>query len=337
MLRRVLILLPALALLAACGQVVAPTAGSGGAAATAATVPASGATSVPQGPVTPVFAFSEAVVGRNRLAIGLLQGGTPLNDPNARVHLRFFNLDENNPQPRIEADATYYGQGLPAGFYVAYPTLDKPGNWGVEVQTQLPGQAAPSSTRLRLEVKPASDVPTVGQPAIPIKTLTVKDAPDLSRISSGKNPDPAMYQISLDQAVSSGKPTALLFATPAFCKTATCGPSLDVMQGLQKTYGDKMNFIHVEVYKYPFGESAQRQEQAFARATKEYRALTPAEQHAGFSDPMAAWHLQSEPWLFLIDAKGIVVARFEGGITRDEIEPALKKLIAGQEVVVGPD
>ena len=31
--------------------------------------------------VTPVFAFSEAVVGRNRIAIGLVRGGTPLNDP----------------------------------------------------------------------------------------------------------------------------------------------------------------------------------------------------------------------------------------------------------------
>lgn len=56
--------------------------------------------------VTPVFAFSEAVVGRNRIAIGLVRSGTPLNDPAAKVHLRFFNLDENNPQPKAETDAT---------------------------------------------------------------------------------------------------------------------------------------------------------------------------------------------------------------------------------------
>ena len=126
-----------------------------------------------------------------------------------------------------------------------------------------------------------------------------------------------MYQISLDDALKSGKPTALLFATPGFCKTATCGPSLKVLQDLQKTYGDTMNFIHVEVYKYPFGESAQRQD------------------GSGLSDSMVGWHLQSEPWLFLIDAKGIIAARFEGGITNEELEPALKRLIAGQPVVVG--
>jgi hypothetical protein len=272
----------------------------------------------PQGnEVTPVFAFSEAVVGRNRIAIGLVRGGAPVNDPNAKIHLRFFSLDENNPQPKSEADATYYGQGLPAAFYVAYPTFDKPGNWGIEVQTRLSGQAQPSTSKLRLEVKAQSSVPNVGQAAITVKTLTVKDVPDPAHLSSGTNPDPAMYQVSLDQALTSGKPTALLFATPGFCKTATCGPSLQVMQGLQKQYSVKMNFIHIEVYKYPFGESAQRQD------------------NSGLSDPMVAWHLQSEPWLFLIDAKGTIAARFEGGITKEELGPELKRLIAGQPVVVG--
>jgi hypothetical protein len=45
---------------------------------------------------------------------------------------------------------------------------------------------------------------------------------------------------------------------------------------------------------------------------------------------MVAWHLESEPWLFLIDAKGIIAARFEGGMTKEEVGPMLEKLIAGQ-------
>ncbi len=271
MFRRIAIVLLA-ALLIGCGQVAGPASRAGQPTAAAAS----------GGEVTPQFAFSEAVVGRNRMAI-----------------------------------ATYYGQGLPAGFYIAYPTFDKAGNWGVEIETRLSGQPQPSTSRLRLEVKQKSDTPNVGQPAIAVKTPTVKDTPDLSHLSSGTEIDPAMYQISLDDALKSGKPTALLFATPGFCQTATCGPSLQVMQGLQKTYGDKMNFIHVEVYKYPFGESAQRQDTS------------------GLSEPMVAWHLQSEPWLFLIDAQGTIAARFEGGITKEELGPALEKLIAGQAVVVG--
>jgi hypothetical protein len=310
------------ALLVGCGQATAPASSGAG------TSVAGGAA----GNVEPVFAFSEAVAGKNRIAIGLVRNNTPLNDPSAKVHLRFFNLDEQNTQVKFEADTTYYGQGLPAGFYVAYPTFDKPGNWGVEIQAQVSGQAQPTTRRFQLEVKQSSDVPNVGQPAISTKTLTVKDVPDVAQLSSGTDPDPAMYQVSLDQALKNGKPTALLFATPAFCKTATCGPSLNVMQGLQKQYGDKVNFIHVEVYKYPFDASVQQQEQAAQQAAQANRALTPAEASAGMSDAMVAWHLQSEPWLFLIDTKSTVAGRYEGGITKEEIGPALEKLVAGQPV-----
>jgi hypothetical protein len=307
MFRRIAMVLLLAVLLVSCGQAAAPAGGpapQGNPPTAAAQV----------GDVTPQFAFSEAVVGRNRIAIGLLRGGTPVNDPAAKVHLRFYDLDDQSAQVKFEADARYFGQGLPAGFYVAYPTFDAAGNWGIEIQTQLPGQAQPSASRLRLEVKQKSDVPNVGQPAIAVKTLTTKDTPDLSQLSSGSPVNPAMYQISLDEALKSGKPTVLLFATPAFCSSATCGPSLQVLEGLQKTYGDKLNFIHVEVYKYPFGESAGK---------------------GDLSAPMVAWGLKSEPWLFLIDAKGTIAARFEGGITSEEIGPALQKLIAGQEVVVG--
>ena len=300
MFRRLSLVIVLAALLASCGQAAAPAAQP--------TAPAAQG-----GDVSPQFAFSEAVVGRNRIAIGLLRNGGPLNDPGAKVRLRFFDLDEQNSPVKFEADAKYFGEGLPAGFYVAYPTLDKAGNWGVEIQTQLPGQVQPSISKLALKVKEKSDVPNVGQPAIATKTATVNDTP-LEQLSSGQNPNPAMYQLSLDAALTSGKPTALLFATPAFCSSATCGPSLAVMEGLQKTYGDKMNFIHVEVYKYPFSESAAKGE---------------------LSAPMTAWGLRSEPWLFLIDAKGTIAARFEGGITKEEIGPALEKLIAGQSVVVG--
>jgi hypothetical protein len=304
-------------LLASCGQASAP----------AGTAPSAAAN------VEPVFAFSEAIAGKNRIAIGLVHNNTPLNEPKAKVHLRFFNLDASNPQQVVaESDATYYGQGLPAAFYVAYPNFDKPGNWGVEIQTQLPGQAQPSVSKQRLEVKERSTVPNIGDPAIATRTLTVKDVPDVAQLSSGPNPDPAMYQISLDQALTSGKPTALLFATPAFCRTATCGPSLEVMQGLQKIYGDKVNFIHAEVYKYPFDQSVNLQAKAEALATQEKRPLTAEEARAGLSDAMVAWRLASEPWLFLIDAKGIVAARYEGGLTKEELGPALERLIAGQPV-----
>lgn len=315
--RRFLLLLTlGCALLAGCGQSISEAPG--------------GASGAGAGAVTPVFAFSEAVVGPNRLPIGLIRNNSPLNDPAAKVHLRFYDLNDTSAQVKSEADATYYGQGLPAAVYVAYATFDRPGDWGVEVQVQLAGQRAPTSSRLRLNVLPRSSVPNVGEKAIPVKTLTVRDVPDPSRLSSASPVNPALYQISLDEALRSGKPTALLFATPAFCRTATCGPSLEVLGQLQQRFGDRVNFIHVEVYRYPFAESFERINQAAQAATKAGRELSADELRASFSDPMVAWRLTTEPWLYLIGADGTIVGRYEGGITAEELAPVFEKLAAGQ-------
>jgi len=307
---RLVFALIALMLLAACGaqQQVAPAGGS----------------------ITPVFAFTEAVVGPNRIALGLIRNGSPINDPGAKIHLRFFDLDDTSSPVKFESDATYYGQGLPAAIYIAYPTFDRAGNWGIEVQTTLSGQAEPSVARLRLEVKQRSEAPNIGDRAIAVRTLTIRDVPDPSHLSSGRVEDVSLYQISLDEALRNGRPTALLFATPAYCRTAVCGPSLQVVQGLQQRYGDRMNFIHVEVFRYPFRESFEAQTAVFQKLAREGRAPGPEERNVGLSDPMIAWGLPSEPWLFLIDGSGTIVARYEGGITAEELAPAIEKLLAGE-------
>lgn len=286
-----------------------------------------------EGVVTPVFAFSEAVVGPNRMPIGIVRDGSPLNDPNAKVHLRFFRAGTQDKQPRAEADATYYGQGLPAAMYVAYAAFDQAGAWDVEVSAQASDMQKPTVSRLRLDVLPQSEAPRVGDQAKPIKTLTVKDVADPAQLSSGKNPDLSLYQISLDDALKSGKPTAILFATPAYCRTAVCSPSATVISSLQKKYGTQINFIHTEVYKYPFDQSIQKKAEVERAAQKENRPLTMEEWSVGYSDAMVQWGLPTEPWLYLIDAKGVIAARYEGGITSDELDPVMQALIAGETIM----
>ena len=67
-------------------------------------------------------------------------------------------------------------------------------------------------------------------------------------------------------------------------------------------------------------------QEAFQTAMNEGRNLTDAERKAGVSDAYYAWKLQSEPWLFLIDSKGVIVGRYEGGLTQEELLPALAAL-----------
>ncbi|MCU0490039.1 MAG: thioredoxin family protein [Chloroflexaceae bacterium] len=259
----------------------------------------------------PVVATSELVVGQNRIPIGILRNGTPLNDPNLTLKLRFFPMSGNEQgQMDGEYEAVYRAQGLPAGLYVAYPTFKQAGTWAMEVEIPQPGGPAQTS-RQRIEVLEKPRAPGVGSQAIASKTLTARDMPDLKQLTSDTQPDPDFYQLSIADAMAAGKPFVVGFITPGFCQTAVCGPSIQVLKRLKEQHKGQINFIHVEVYPYPFGESFQAQRRV------------PA---------MDEWNLRTEPWFFLVDANGTIQARYEGGITYDELEPALKQLAAGEPV-----
>jgi hypothetical protein len=47
---------------------------------------------------------------------------------------------------------------------------------------------------------------------------------------------------------------------------------------------------------------------------------------------MGEWGLRTEPWTFLVDGAGVIQARYEGGITFAELEPALEQLAAGEPI-----
>ena len=94
----------------------------------------------------------------------------------------------------------------------------------------------------------------------------------------------------------------MAFATPAFCTSALCGPELDTVLKLRDAYANRVNFIHVEIYQYPF------EEQHTAKTVDE-------------------WHLPSEPWVFTVDREGVVRDRFEGSAPREEIVPSVQALV----------
>lgn len=252
-----------------------------------------------------VVATSEVVVGPNRLALGLLQDNVPISDaPQTTVTVRYYRLSADQATLVGEETARYYGEGLgPRGTFVVTPTFDAPGRWGLEVEATRPGQA-PVIRRLSINVVEHGRAPKVGEAAPRSDTPTAAQVGDLRQISSDAHPDPRLYQMSVAQAVSSGKPSLILFATPGYCQTAVCGPGVDVVKRLVDHFGDRINAVHVEVYRLPYDGT-----------------MVPA---------MREWGLLTEPWLFLVDAQGTIAARYEGGITLDELQPAVERLIGGQ-------
>lgn len=252
---------------------------------------------------------SELVVGpQQRLPIGILDHNTPVSD--ATVHVRAYLLQGTTGILKGESDAPFKGEGLQgAGAYVA--RLDfTAGNWGLDITASRPnGQHATMRLTTYADGRPLTVVgtpivPAVGQPAPLSHNPTTKDVADAATIDSGRPPDD-MHQLSIAQAVQQHRPTLVVFASPAFCTSRVCGPEVKVVQSLEPAYQARLTFIHVEIYRDFVPDPSKRQ----------------------LAQTVLDWRLQTEPWVFLIDTKGIIQTRFEGPTASDEIKAALDQLL----------
>ena len=216
----------------------------------------------------------------------------------------FVYLDSSQDARRFRATAQFVPWPVGrAGVYVASVTFDQAGRWGVEVEvTEEDG--AVRVGQAGFVVKPRSSSPAIGQPAPLSRNKTLQDVADLAEITTALVPDPDLYQMTIAQAASSGRPGVVTFATPGFCLTATCGPQVDVVASLKDRYMGQANFVHVEVYDNP-----KEMEGDLAKGR-----LSPL---------LEEWGLLTEPFTFVLDSEGTVSSKFEGFVTAGELEAAL--------------
>ncbi len=183
------------------------------------------------------------------------------------------------------------------GFYIARPAFDQPGQWTVAISTPTRG----TSESFTFTVNPTVTLPEVGQPAPRSETRTTPEW-ELSEITSDPDPRPAFYEKSVAEAVTNGTPALIVFATPAFCQTAVCGPTLDVVKEVADQRSG-FDTVHVEVFENIERDGAGQ------------LVEVPA---------IAEWGLPSEPWVFVVDGNGTVVARLEGAVSTEELSDALE-------------
>lgn len=276
--------------------------------------------------VTPAIASSELLVGRNRFVLGLLdRDNRPIVDAN--VHMRFYDLNGDQAVARfdvqgvsrvpardsgieeqivhIHADGTrhvHLNVSDEVGVYTAWVEFDRPGVWGVEISVESKDGSIKEVVRPRFTVLPAGQTPAVGQPAPASRQRLLSDVEHIEEIDSSAKPELAFHQMTIADAIASGRPALVLFAVPGFCESRFCGPEYEIMKKLLPRYQDRMEFIHVEFYKNPG---------------------TPERVVA---EPIREWNLRTEPWFFLIDASGRVAAKFEGPTALQELEEAILAL-----------
>jgi peroxiredoxin len=228
----------------------------------------------------------------------------PITTGSSRVE--FFKVQQGGTaEKRSDASAVFRTVGGPSrGIWVANTTFDEVGAWGAQVTLQRPGDATPKVARMSFEVQPKFSAPGYGDAAPRSQTPTAADVGgDVGRICSNAPPC-ELHQMSVAGALERGdKPLVVVFATPALCTSQLCAPELDAIVELHGRYADRANFVHVEIYEYPF--DGQREASA-----------------------VSEWNLPSEPWTFVIDRGGVVRDRFEGAAPPEELEPALQAVLA---------
>lgn len=124
---------------------------------------------------------------------------------------------------------------------------------------------------------------------------------DIQLVSSDREANPVFYHQSIAQALSSGRPSLILFATPAICTRKICAPVMDSYKSLWAQYGGQFNFVHIESITLETGEPS--------LALQEWQ-LT----------------MEQQPLLVVIDATGKVVARYDALFSLTELAPLLDTL-----------
>jgi hypothetical protein len=273
------------------------------------------------GELQPVITTSELVVGQNRLAFGLLKGHQLLEE--ADVVVRVYELHGQQGQLKAQTRALYarleiveQGQRVHIhpdgtrhvhnettdvqGIYVTYIMFEWPGTWGLEVLARQ-GDGPVEVSRFTVNVLEAPHTPTPGTPAPRSYNLIASDVQDLHQIDTSDPPDPRLHQVRIADAIAQGKPQVIVFATPQFCTSRICGPVVDIVRTLLPAYGERVVFTHQEIWQ----DAAARE----------------------FFPTVAEWGLQTEPWIFIVDSKGIIRAKFEGLATAREIEAVLQQVL----------
>jgi hypothetical protein len=185
-----------------------------------------------------------------------------------------------------------------AAVYESQVRFDKPGAWAVLVVTQTGDTYVAAPSRVQVSTKRDDAIPDVGERPPKVATDTLESVQGDEDLLDTRVPPSDMHRESFDQVVGT-KPVALLFATPQLCQSRVCGPVTDVALQLKAEYGDRVEFIHQEVYVDNIP-------------------------NAGLREPLRAFQLRTEPWLFVVDAGGRITARLEGSFGLNAFEDALK-------------
>lgn len=213
---------------------------------------------------------------------------------------------------QFQSDTVRKDPSAAKSFYSAELRFPRPGIYAIVALSRVGGRLVKSSA-VGVRVLRHDPVPGPGDRAPNVSTPTLESAHgDVASIDTRQPPDD-MHKVDFAD-VYGKEPVVLLFATPALCQSRTCAPVTDVTEAVEAEHkGDKVAFIHNEIYK------DNEIKPGCLDGTR-----PPAK---CYFPQLLAFHLETEPFLFVIDTHGRIASRLEGAFSKNELEAALKPVL----------
>lgn len=175
--------------------------------------------------------------------------------------------------------------------------IDKPGTYTLRLEGDDGFGAA-----LLVSTPDQVTVPYIGSKLPPFDTPTVDNHRGVEPYCT-LTPKPCpLHDVTLTQALTSGKPVGYMIGTPAHCQTGTCAPALEVLVKSHARIGDKIVMVHADVY-----------------SDNAATTVAPAVQALG---------LEYEPVLYLVGTDGLVKDRVDVIWDQSELDERLDAFLA---------
>lgn len=246
-------------------------------------------------------------IGTQRFAVVLSDDKGLVKFPIVRLNAKFYpDGYELAEDESFASTSTARFHEFPFGTRGLHSTefnFDRAGLWSVSADIpRTDGSVAP--VEVRFPVAETAMSITVGQQAPASDSRTLANVEHIRELTTGSYRDPELYRYSISDALGRDRPLLIVFASPAFCTNAVCGPQVEVASELREVYGDRVDFVHVDLYDNP-------------------QEIQGDLNKARLSPILNEWGLVSQEWTFIVGSDGTVVNRFENFAPKPELIEAL--------------
>ncbi|MFT3851701.1 MAG: twin-arginine translocation signal domain-containing protein [Ilumatobacteraceae bacterium] len=268
---------------------------AGGAALALAACGSDSTSSTPTYDLAPRLTDSPLLVpGESRIALSLVAEQTLLSTGPATLKVKVL---DGNGTTVAEQAADLHATGIPQAYWPLRFTITTPGFYRLSIDG-----GNPQTGNFGVFETSKVAMPYIGSTLPQFDTPTVDDHRGVEPYCSLTPAPCPLHDVTLTQALASGKPLVFMVGTPAHCQTGACAPALEFLVASHDRVGDQAVMVHADVF-----------------------ADNAATTYAPIIDALA---LDYEPVVYFATPGGRVVDRLDGIWDQTELDERVDALLA---------